>query len=131
MQSHVGIKGFVLDDKENPVPGAKVVVQKMNEATGVYELIKHHVVSSINPLLFPFRSKLRLTVRLNYKASTGEYWRLLSPGKYSIWAVSPDFTYSKRVYREVTYEPHKEADLVNLRLKKRTPNLRNSHLAEV
>lgn len=46
LKTHVGVKGFVLDEKENPVAGAKVIVEKQNEKTGIYELIRHHIVTS-------------------------------------------------------------------------------------
>lgn len=107
--SHVGIKGFVLDEHENPVAGAKIIVEKQNEKTGLYELIKHHIVSTLD----------------------GEYWRLLSPGNYKIWAVSPDHSYSNRVFKTVTYEPYSQADLVHLRLKKMKPRNDEDKLIEM
>lgn len=42
----MGIKGFVQDENEKPVAGAKVIVEKQNKVTGDYELIRHHIVTS-------------------------------------------------------------------------------------
>lgn len=48
----MGIKGFVQDENEKPVAGAKVIVEKQNKVTGDYELIRHHIVTSNNKTIF-------------------------------------------------------------------------------
>lgn len=45
--SHLGIKGYVLDENNQPIAGAKIIVRKYNKDTERYELIKHHISTSI------------------------------------------------------------------------------------
>lgn len=56
----------------------------------------------------------------NLTAANGEYWRLLAPGIYKIWAISPDKRKSEAEVIEVAvqqYEPALRQDLY-LRSKK-------------
>jgi len=97
--SHLGIKGVVFDENNNPVGGARIVVAKYDDYDEP-KVIKHHIATT----------------------SDGEYWRLLEPGKYEIWAVKPDGTTTPHEVRQVNYEPYTEAQRVDLRFRAREKN---------
>jgi carboxypeptidase E len=85
-QTHKGVKGLVLDENDFPVGGARIMVAKLDE-NQQFHLIKHHVTTT----------------------AEGEYWRLLAPGIYKIWAVSEDKRKSTAEVIEVTVEPYQQA----------------------
>lgn len=93
-KSHTGIKGYVLDQNGQPVPNAKIVVERQNLVFGDYELVKHHVTTNEN----------------------GEYWRLLSDGIYRVQAVGPDMTVSENQDIVVVSEFRSPALRIDFRL---------------
>jgi hypothetical protein len=56
------------------------------------------------------------------KDSNGEYWRLLSPGTYQVWAEKDDEVYKKsKIFEiEILNKKHEEAQLLNFELNKRS-----------
>jgi carboxypeptidase E len=111
--THLGIKGRVVDEDGQAVSSAKVVVTRLssedidNDGTGEIEaeLIKHNVVTT----------------------SQGEYWRLLHPGSYEVWAEKPDGSQATRpVIVQVDYEPYTEAQQVDLKFES-TPLYNNNN----
>jgi hypothetical protein len=93
-KSHMGIKGIVYDEDQNPVPNARVVVERL--VNGKFQKVKHYMATSEN----------------------GEYWRLLSPGVYKIFAFTIDGGL-KSTPLEVTVDEDKytEAQRVDIALK--------------
>lgn len=90
--AHSGIKGVVVNEYDMPVTGADIVVAQLM-GNGEYKLIKHNIQS----------------------VEGGEYWRLLAPGKYLVWAQAEDGSRSEQVEIEVEHKPHQEAMELNLR----------------
>ncbi|KAJ8675417.1 hypothetical protein QAD02_011203 [Eretmocerus hayati] len=82
-QAHIGIKGLVIDEGENPVPKANIVVVGIN---------KNITTSNL-----------------------GEYWRLLLPGTYTVFASAWGYIPSEP--QRVTVG-RGEAEIVNFVLKK-------------
>jgi hypothetical protein len=102
-QSHIGVKGLVLDESNLPIGGAKIKVGKLNQVSQQFEVIRHDISTT----------------------SEGEYWRLLAPGIYKIWAVSQDKHRSEAQIVEVTIEPYQEAfrqDFVIATRSKKSPD---------
>lgn len=90
--THLGIKGIVSNVDGSPVSGARVVVEKKLPNSNKYERINHYVSTT----------------------GQGEYWRLLVPGVYKVWAFGPDGSKTKVETVTVAYEPYQEAQVVNL-----------------
>jgi len=85
-QTHIGVKGLVVDENDFPIADAQVKVAKLDE-NQQFNLIQHHITTT----------------------SDGEYWRLLAPGIYKIWAVSEDHRKSNEEVVEITVEPYQQA----------------------
>jgi len=92
-QTHIGIKGLVMDGiTKKPLPQATIKVWNMTNGENQY--INHDVTST----------------------SSGDYWRLLTPGVYKVEA-SVDGNYLPDVQMvRVTNPKHGEAQVVNFSL---------------
>ncbi|XP_067138269.1 carboxypeptidase E-like isoform X2 [Centruroides vittatus] len=84
-QSHIGVKGIVKDaETDQPLTG--VYIKTVNITDDKHRLIDHDVTTVTN----------------------GEYWRLLTPGKYEITALAPGYKADTKTV-VVTNPPHQEA----------------------
>lgn len=84
-QSHIGVKGIVKDaETDQPLKG--VYIKTVNITNDKHKLINHDVTSVAN----------------------GEYWRLLTPGKYEVTALTPGYKAQTKTVT-VTNPPHQEA----------------------
>ncbi|XP_023223015.1 carboxypeptidase E-like [Centruroides sculpturatus] len=84
-QSHIGVKGIVKDaETDQPLTG--VYIKTVNITDDKHKLIDHDVTTVTN----------------------GEYWRLLTPGKYEITALTPGYKADTKTVI-VTNPPHQEA----------------------
>ena len=93
LQSHIGIKGLVIDaDTGFPIDGAFVKVK--NVTSGRNQYIDHDVTS----------------------VRTGEYWRLLTPGQYEVTAAKDGYSSITKLVT-VTNIPHEDAVRVDFQLK--------------
>ena len=88
-QVHIGVKGFVRDN-DNKFAISQALVKVSRFENNKFNLIQHHVQTTVN----------------------GEYWRLLVPGDYEIWAEKNDFR--SRVFRiKIIQRPFSEALIFN------------------
>lgn len=85
-QTHIGVKGLVMDENDLPIADARIIVAKLDE-NQQFKPIDHHITTT----------------------SDGEYWRLLAPGIYTIHARSEDNRKSKKEVIEITVEPYQQA----------------------
>jgi len=85
-QTHIGVKGLVMDENDLPIADARIIVAKLDE-NQQFKPIDHHITTT----------------------SDGEYWRLLAPGIYTIYAQSEDNRKSKKEVVEITVEPYEQA----------------------
>ncbi|XP_014670312.1 PREDICTED: carboxypeptidase E-like [Priapulus caudatus] len=90
-QAHTGVKG-VVSDAATGEGIANALIQVKNLTTG--QTINHDVTS----------------------AHGGDYWRLLTPGRYEVTSVAADYTPETKVV-EVTNPDHAEAVVIDFHLK--------------
>ena len=90
-QSHVGIKGFVKDNTKQAISNALIKVSYESTNDHKYYLIEHDVKTTLD----------------------GEYWRLLMPGNYEIWAEKDSLRSRKQRIKLLRMSPYTEAFLFN------------------
>lgn len=93
-QSHIGIKGIVRDAKTGePIEGAYIKVKNITD--GVNKLINHDISS----------------------VKSGEFWRLLTPGKYEVLAVKNGYEPEVKEVIVNSQYPNGEALRIDFNLK--------------
>nr|CAD7449660.1 unnamed protein product [Timema bartmani] len=103
---HIGVKGQV-KDAETGKPLANAVIHVKNVTGGRDDDIQHDVTSEA--------LERTLMLHVSLAVHDGDYWRLLTPGKYVITAYRDDYQpMSVRV--TVVNQPHQEAPRVDFDL---------------